>query len=484
MNYNIYSKILQITCLSFTIISTINCSKFIDVKAPINSLNEENVYNSDATAIAVLTGIYTNFSSEFRSGSLSSTSLITGLSADELNLFDGTASPASEYIPYYINALTDQTTGSIDLSKNIYNTLYISNSAIEGLTNSNHLTVGIKNQLLGEAKFIRGLCYFYLVNLYGAVPLALSTDYKVNAYLPKSSVENVYKQIISDLKESKNLLNKEYLGANLTSTTEDRIRPTYWAATALLARVFLYTKDYTNAEVESSEVINNKDKYDTVSINNVFISNNREAIWQLQPVGFTAGGIPRTQEASIFMLPADGFFSFNEHPVYLSESVIDSFETGDNRKEEWTGSTLVNGVKYYYAAKYKSYLANDPENEFSTVFRLAEQYLIRSESRLELGKINESIDDLNIIRLRAGLSNTKATTASELRKAIIHERQVELFTEWGHRWFDLKRTGNVNNIMVVVTAAKGGEWNLNWQYYPFNLTDLKRDPNLVQNDGY
>jgi len=89
-----------------------------------------------------------------------------------------------------------------------------------------------------------------------------------------------------------------------------------------------------------------------------------------------------------------------------------------------------------------------------------------------------------MIRSRAGLSGTTAATTPDLLAAILHERQVELFTEWGHRWLDLKRTGSVDFVMGGVTPKKGGDWKTEWQWYPISVYELQHDPKLVQNSGY
>jgi len=119
---------------------------------------------------------------------------------------------------------------------------------------------------------------------------------------------------------------------------------------------------------------------------------------------------------------------------------------------------------------------------------LGEQCLIRAEARAQQGNLNGAISDLDIIRKRAGLpliANTNpGISQSVLLTAILHERQVELFTEWGHRWLDLKRTNNVDGVMNTVTTQKGGTWNSDWQWYPITLSELQTAPNLVQNEGY
>ncbi len=99
---------------------------------------------------------------------------------------------------------------------------------------------------MGEARFFRAFCYFYLVNLFGDVPLATTTDSTINARLPRIPSDEVYQQIITDLKEAESLLSTEYLDANLKSYggLPERVRPTKWAASAMLARVYLYQEGF------------------------------------------------------------------------------------------------------------------------------------------------------------------------------------------------------------------------------------------------
>jgi hypothetical protein len=121
---------------------------------------------------------------------------------------------------------------------------------------------------------------------------------------------------------------------------------------------------------------------------------------------------------------------------------------------------------------------------------LAEQYLIRAEAEANgaPGGVSQAVIDLNTIRKRAGLGGYIGSQVTDsVLTAIYHERQVELFTEWGNRWFDLKRTGLVNAVMGSpgnVCQQKGGNWNPDWQLYPIALSELQADPNLKQNSGY
>ena len=99
-----------------------------------------------------------------------------------------------------------------------------------------------------------------------------------------------------------------------------------------------------------------------------------------------------------------------------------------------------------------------------------------------------AIDDLDKLRQRARLPLLSITnpgiSQNALLAAILQERRIELFTEWGHRWLDLKRTNNVNTVMSVVTPLKGGTWSPNWTLYPIPSQDLQYNPKMTQNVGY
>jgi len=460
-----------------------SCKKLVQVDAPVTSTNASNVYSTDATAASVLTGIYTNLSlSIFSQGGLTSMSLFGGLSADELRLYPG--SPSVSIAAYFTNGLTNSNTMGTDFWNKIYPVIFYCNSALEGLNGSASLTPTVKQELTGEAKFVRAFCYFYLVNLYGDVPLALSSDSKVNAVLARTAKAQVYQQIVSDLKDAQSLLSQQYVGSDAISPKMERTRPTQWAATALLARVYLYTGDWVDAEAQASTVIGNTSLFSLAKLNSVFLKNSTEAIWQLQPVLTTPSN---TQDGAMFILPTAGP-NITSNPVFLSNNLLDSFEANDLRRANWVDSVTVGATTYFYSYKYKNPGTSSGVTEYTMVFRLAEQYLIRAEARVKQNNLTGAIEDLDQVRNRAGLPLVSVTnpgiTQSPLLDAILHERQVELFTEWGHRWLDLKRTGKADAVMSVATPQKGGVWNSNWQLYPISLTELQKDPNLVQNASY
>jgi len=470
-----------IICASFLVFT--GCKKFIEVPVPLDRIAVQNVYTTDATAISAVTAMYARLGDA--SGSpqfqLVSATYCTGLSSDELTLTAGVSGILADY---YKNSLTSPTVPQFWTS--VYSLVYLANSAIEGLDASSSLTPAVKQQLLGEAKFMRAFGLFYLVNLYGDVPLAVSTDYKINSLMPRTPAAEVWKQIISDLVEAEDLLNTNYVGADVITSiaTTERVRPNRWTASALLARAYLYTGDYANAEAEATRIIINSSLYSLSTLSNAFLKNptiNKEAIWQIQTI--TAGW--NTNDARVFILPATG--PSLSYPVYLNKRLVYDFEPGDARTTNWIKGIQVGTDSFYHAYKYKSATQNAPITEYNIVFRLAEQYLIRAEARCMQNKLQLAVDDINIIRQQHGGLSTPLpapTTQSDAIKIILHERRVELFCEWGHRWLDLKRTNTIDAVMDIETPLKGGTWQSMDKLYPIGNDDLRNNPNLSQTPGY
>jgi hypothetical protein len=449
----------------------IACKKLVLIDPPTTQLVTTNVFTNNSTATAALTSIYAQMSS------LSTISTLTGLSSDELTNYG-----VVPYTSVYSNSLiaSDGNTLSVFLWSPQYNYIYQANAVIEGLQNGNGISASVKQQLIGEAEFIRAFWHFYLVNLYGNIPIVTSTDYTVNIKAIRSSKADVYKQITADLSSAFDLLSTNYVDATNNPTSE-RVRPTKWAAAALLARAYLYTQDYEKAITQASIVINNTANFTLLAdLNEVFLKNSRESIWQIMPPA-TRGY--NTDEGSSFILTAPPNTS---NGVSLSSQLMNAFELGDKRKANWVGAFIDTvsspNITYYYPFKYKVQTGSTI-SEYSTILRLAEQYLIRAEAATNIGKLSDAITDLNIIRNRAGLNNTNVLTKEALNSAIQHERQVELFTE-GQRWIDLKRTGNIDNVMKTICPLKGGIWSSYKQLYPIPPADITNSANLKQNAGY
>jgi len=482
-NYHLKS-LLRITLFVFFLAG---CKKLVDVNPPVTKVTTDNAYSSDATAIAVVTGLYAQMSANtYPTISIPTISMAAGLSADELVLWSGNTS--TNLIAYYKNTLSINT-GGFEFWNNIYPYIFTCNAAIAGINASTSISPLVKQQLLGEAMFLRAFYYFYLVNLYGDVPLVLTTDYNVNATLPRTPKKDVYNQIIADLQTARNYLNDGYVKSDAVTvyspvSSAERVRPNKSTASALLARVYLYTENWTNADSMATSVISNSTYYKLTSLDTVFLKNSQEAIWQLQPI--TNNTITNTAEAVFFILSVAPAGVNSSHPVYLNPLLINSFEANDSRKTHWTNTYTDASGTYYYPYKYKVTTVGTSvtTTEYRMMLRLGEQYLIRAEARAMEGNLAGAITDLNIIRNRAGLPATTATMQSDILKSIQHERQVELFTEMGQRWLDLKRTNSIDSVMSVVVPSKNTTWSTIQQLYPLPLTDIQRDPKLIQNPGY
>lgn len=461
MKFNIFLYPLIITGLY-------SCQKFLDVAPPKDQITSAQVYASDATAISVVRGIYSQMinGSGFASGGSSSITLLAGLSSDELVTYVN--DPA--YLTFYSNSLSP-----INFQGNLWSEPYKyinnANALMEGLKNSTAVNARTKNELTGEAKFIRAFCFFYLVNLFGDVPLILTTDYNQNALASRTAKADVYQQIIADLQDAQNALADDY-----SFSEGEADQPNRWAATAMLARAYLFTGDWINAEAHATLVIDNPTFRLTNDLDSVFLANSPEAIWQLKPDA--ADYNINTNEGFMFILTSNPYYAA------LSDQLLNAFEPADNRKTKWVNSFTDGTSAYYYPFKYKIQTGSDPFNEYSMVIRLAEMYLIRAEARARQNKIDSAREDLDKIRTRAGLANTSASSKPDLLSAILHERQTEMFSEWGHRWLDLIRTGSADSVMAVVTPQKGGSWSSHWQLYPIPQADILSDIHLNQNPGY
>ena len=180
-----------------------------------------------------------------------------------------------------------------------------------------------------------------------------------------------------------------------------------------------------------------------------------------------------------FPLDRTTFFISGSSPSYaaLSDKLINAFSTSDARRTDWIGRvTSSTGETYYFSNKYSSPVQ---QAEYSTVLRLAEQYLIRAEARAMLDNISGAYDDINVIRKRAGLGELQIADKTSALAAIASERQLELFTEWGHRWLDLKRTGRLDAELSPLKP----EWKPEAALYPIPEEQILNSP-ISQNAGY
>lgn len=455
------------------------CKDFVTINSPVDQIGTEKVYSSDETATAAIRGIYARMMTGggFASGSHYSVTLSAGRSADDF-VNHSTTDNKKQFSEN--NLLPENTFLRNFLWQDPYMNIYAANAVLENLAKSDLISAGLKQQLIGEAKFIRAFCHFYLTNLFGEIPLILTTDYRINAVSPASTVDQVYEQMIKDLNEAKVELSDNY-------PSSERIRANKWAATALLARVYLYHKEWRNAEEQANEVISKQNLYALNNeLNDVFIKNNKEAILQFAaPKSLNLN----TNDGNLFILDKPiGATS----DVSLSADLLAAFEPGDERFNKWIGTFTNGSNSWKYPFKYKIKTGSSPLKEYMMVLRLAEQYLIRAEARINQNQVALGIADLNVLRERAralpeaGDVNPLPTLSIDLDKsdallAVEKERRVELFSEWGHRWLDLKRT---NRAEAILAPQKLQNWQKTDVWYPIPLSELLNNKKLNQNDGY
>lgn len=442
----------------FLLLGITSCDNALDVDLPSNQLSSESVYASEPTAEAAVNGIYQSMVADFFYNRVHT---VLGETADELVPRTGIANIySSNEIP--------ETDGTINANwGELYKTIYNANNVIEGLTKSTSINAVKSKQWIAEAKFLRAYSYFYLTNLWGNVPLVLTTDVDVSALLPQSSQETVYAQILLDLTDASKDLPTDYKNYD-----QERIRATKWAAEALLARVNLYLERWNEASSHASAVINETGTYGLITgltdTNSPFIADNKESILQIPYFN-----VDYTYEGSSV---------FTTGGTLLLRKGNTLFETGDARKTNWTidiNDRL--GVFLGIAPrKYQNDFGDSP-SERSTLLRLAELYLIRAEARVKSNDITGAQQDINAIRNRALLDNTTVTNPNQLLDLIALERQREFFAENGHRWLDLKRTGKLDETLSVLSDKI---WKSTDNLYPIPEPAIRSNPFLNQNSGY
>jgi hypothetical protein len=254
------------------------------------------------------------------------------------------------------------------------------------------------------------------------------------------------------------------------ATASPRGRANKAAASALLARVYLYQKDYQNAESYATKVLQSSD-YGMPTPDKNFVNSSNEVILQLgSQTGVTTFG-------SNYITAATATPGYT-----LPDAVYNSFETSptvDLRKTNWTSSKTVSNKIYYAITKYK--VSSGTGSEYHIMLRLAEQYLIRAEARAKLGKLAEARTDVDAVRSRAGLAGLNSSlNQTQLLSAIEMERLHEFFGEFGHRWLDLKRTDRATAVLSPIKS----NWQATDVLYPIPQAQILINNKLTQNPGY
>lgn len=430
------------------------CNKFVDTPLPASQITATALFTNDATATSVLLGAYASVVNINGSKDYSA-----DLFADDIYM----PNPSSTVQVLQENGYLDANANFLFFD-NYYKAIFNANSLLEQLNGASGVTDSTKRLLQGEARFIRAFCYFQLVNLYATPPLVTTTDVNTSAYIGNSTPAQVYDLIISDLKEAYDLVGAGYPGA-------DRVRANKAVVSAMLAKVYLYTKQWANAETEATRQIDNTTYSLPADVSALFVKSSPETIWQLW------NSLSYNVQQSSSYLPAN-----TTSLLYaLRPGLVNAFEANDNRKAAWIRQGTGASAALYYPYKYHQRATTTGATvEYPVQLRLAEQYLIRAEARAQQNNITGGLDDLNVIRLRANLPAAAAADKDELLLKIEQERRIELMTEASNRWYDLNRTGRTSYWL----APQKPTWMARDTLLPYYSSILLSNPNLHQNNGY
>ena len=446
-------KTIKYILAFFFVISLNACSKFLDVK-PLESISDEVTIVDRNSAETAIRGVY----SALADGSYYGTSFqsIGYLSGDNIQ-WTGSQSQVQEFINKRVNA--DNSTISAAWIA-IYRTVNRANNVISKVATVTDpaLTQDLKNQIIGEAYFIRALAYFDLARTWGGVPIITKptinpTD---NVGIKRSTQAETYAQVLKDLEAAEPLL----------PNTTDRYRATRKTVWALRSRYHLYQKEWARAEEYADRLINDATNYRLLRPYSSFFANNargtQESIFEIFYNGTTEVNShrgqwqPQTNGGTRQWAPNDALVALLNNPAIGGGRSALVARDNQNR---WFGNL-------YY---------RNPGSDPSYVIRIAEIFLIRAEARSQQNKIEGALSDLNAVRSRAEIPLSTANTREALLLDIENERRVEFALE-PHRWFDIVRTGRTREVFNLTDA--------NRFVLPIPVQQLLVDKALEQNAGY
>ena len=440
---------------------------------PQTSISEEFAIRDVKSAQAALNGLY----SQLQSGDYyGSNLLVIGDITSDISQSVGTWDFYREMDTYVTSA------GNLE-NRNLWSQAYTAinhaNNLIADVPKLSNADQATKDQLLGQAYFIRGLAFFDLVRTFGGVPGVAgnqgiplvtkpSRQIDESSFPKRASISASYDQVESDLLEAE---------ARLTGFSESTFASEA-AAKALLSRLYLYTGEFDLAEQFATETIGNYSFQLVEDYPSIFTSEQTsESIFELAFNSSDQSGI------RFWYFPSSGG---GRGDIALHEVFVDKVQSRSNDVRAELISYDDN-VGVYYPTKYRQTGGVDNIQ----VIRLAEIYLNRAEARVRKGNpdVAGALADLNRIRNRAGLTDTTGTgvdSAEELEAAILTERSIEFFEE-GHRWYDVVRSGNALSILDGIDRKNSDPVSLDDPgrlVFPIPSRDIDANPNIEQNDAY
>lgn len=487
VNYSIIIGGLVIAFLSQS------CSSVLD-KDPLSQFTDDDFstgkndslkYTTADQAEGLIKGVYADFKNEyFMLDNLVNTE------AQSDNSYAGADNPANFQIDEFKIEATNANV-SRDWSY-LYGMIAKANTVIGNVRKvpDPNLTKSRKNEMVGEAAFIRAYAYFDLVRLFGDVPLITKEISAINSgnieqvypllYPERVPKSQVYDQIIADLDTAL---------AYVPATAANKGLVTKGAVNALFARVYATktpiewnkVKTYCDAVIGGGYALvpNYEFLWDNQHENSI------ESIFEINCDDWSTGG-----NWGIFMFVGNDWKKFNTP----TNDLVKAFDSeGDLIRKN--ASIKFEDVTGKWTDKYwplTHYPFINKFRDFSgaqniILIRLADIMLLKAEALNEMNDVNGAAAIVNIIRKRVDLGVTSASDQAAMRLAIEKERRLELAFE-GQRWFDLKRT---NRAITVMNAQKDGVdkslgYALNENRLVFPIPQSERDKNnkLTQNSGY
>lgn len=471
--------------LLVTVPGFMSCDDFLTL-SPEYQINEINYYQSENDLETAVTGIYNTLQNlHNREVLLGPTELIT----DNV-----------EINSYTYQTLMAEFDGAEITSSNLYiNNLWTycftviaySNNILDRIDNI-EMNESKKNQFKGEALFLRAYCYFYLVRLYGDVPIvdvSFRSPNEIFSFdMTRQPISGVYALIEGDLQNAAGLLSGQAMPKGRASTG---------AAKTLLGKVYLTEGKYSDAATVLKEVIDMNNYSLVDDYGSLFDGSNEqsaESIFEIEylsgnlgegnyfSTAFTPGlfGIaifPNDMSGSGSMCPTQGLFdAYEEGDLRKAASVIDSVRMTDGSYQR----TLC-GLKF---VDFSTGTSGDGGINFTSL-RYADVLLMYAEALNETNQTTNAHNYLNLVRNRAGLGDLSGLSKDEFALALERERRAEFCCE-GHRWFDLVRTGRAQTVLNSYFISTGFSYSIEDHelLMPIPEDEIEIDPRLEQNPGY
>ncbi|MEH6306919.1 RagB/SusD family nutrient uptake outer membrane protein [Olivibacter sp. CPCC 100613] len=487
-----------ITGMAIVLFATtmVSCNKFTDL-TPISEATNENAYTTAKEAEAALTGAYDALQQEYY---VWDNVIFSDVLSD--NYYAGGDNPEI----FAVDKLQIVPTNARLFTNwgQIYGGIARANTVLEkvpAIADPQLDENGRRNEILGEAYFLRAFHYFNLVKLFGGVPLILVPveASKTEEYIiPKSTEVQVYDQIIADLEQAESLLPDSFS----EESGINKSRATKGAANALLAKVHAQRpdRDYNRVLSYCDAVINSPANYRLLeNFSELFDGahyNNAESIMEVQYVGAPEGNfgpqmlLPPSLSGDTwrkFVTPShDLVNAFDSEADVIRKNSSILFEKVSWLDEFWGNQS---GSEVPFAYKWKNASGWASSNR-QYIIRLGDIILLKAEALNELGRIAEARESLNQIRQRAKISPSQAANQTDLRAAILKERRLELCQE-AQRWDDLKRVGTTVAVMnelneVDLRTNQRVDYNMTADklVLPIPQQELDRNAQLTQNPGY